>query len=55
MLLKRQIASALPPQITGLHGTDHCRHLGVIFKAFQKRISGVVGAAVSATTGPTFK
>ena len=38
MLLKGQIASALPPHITSLHGADHCRH----FKAFWKRIFGAV-------------
>ena len=43
MLLKRQIASALLPQITGLHGADHCRHLGVILRHSKSAFSVLLG------------
>ena len=43
MILKRQIASALPPQITGLHGSDHCRHLGVILRHSKSAFPVLLG------------
>ena len=43
MLLKRQIALALPPQITGFHGANHCRHLGVILRHSKSAFSVLLG------------